>query len=296
MSAPVVNEPDWPGAKTTPRDSLRGEARARPLKSSLARASQDCLDLSASISSQRHLLQSISQRLEMFKSTLEDRSELERRTKAREASRVSPSKQARIGALEELQAKTQCKRESKEAETTLDPDALHRRSLLRSRIARNSEHFFDQADADKSDDLCFDEFERICQSYVDKVDRGVVRSLFDEMAKGNDKISRARFSDVVAQLRAVRSFVSLSTCVDLLVDGLASMMFARPSQQGDTREFLAHITAEDGRALVATLPAALCAQAEVVKEQLNAHAKATADEMLDAAATDTGKFANLPEV
>ena len=178
----------------------------------------------------------------------------------------------------------------------MDPDALHRRSLLRSRIARNSEHFFDQADADKSDDLCFDEFERICQSYVDKVDRGVVRSLFDEMAKGNDKISRARFSDVVAQLRAVRSFVSLSTCVDLLVDGLAFMMFARPSQQGDTREFLAHITAEDGRALVATLPAALCAQAEVVKGQLNAHAKATADEMLDAAATDTGKFANLPEV
>ena len=80
------------------------------------------------------------------------------------------------------------------------------------------------------------------------------------------------------------------------MDGLASMMSARPSQQGDTREFLAHITAEDGRALVATLPAALCAQAEVVKGQLNAHAKATADEMLDAAATDTGKFANLPEV
>ena len=90
--------------------------------------------------------------------------------------------------------------------------------------------------------------------------------------------------------------MSLSKCVDRLVDGLASMMFSRPSQEGDTRKFLARITAEDGRALVATLPAALCAQAEVIKGQLTADAKATAEMHLDAASTDTGKFANLPEV
>ena len=138
--------------------------------------------------------------------------------------------QARIGALEQLQAKTQCKLESKEAEiaalraqlseraaqrgaaekergepvqrgdesaldalqgvaaaapsaapAALDAAAVDRRSLLRSWIARNSEDFVDQAD-NKSDDLCFNEFERICHSYVDEVDRGVFRSFFDEMA------------------------------------------------------------------------------------------------------------------
>ena len=222
--------------------------------------------------------------------------------------------QARIGALEELQAETRCKLESKSAEiaalrarlseqaaqrgaaegvrgepvrcgdesafcpapATLDAAAVHHRSLLRSWIAQNYEDFFDQTDDNKSNDLCFDEFERICQSYADKVDLEVVRSLFDEMAQGNEKISRACFFDVAAQLRAVRNFVSLSS-VELLVDGLASMMFARPSQQGDPREFLAHIT--DARALVATLPAALCRQAEVFEDkgQLTAHAKATAD-------------------
>ena len=58
--------------------------------------------------------------------------------------------------------------------TSLPPASVHVRRLLRNKIAADPGNFFADADADKSDDLVREEWDKICQAYIDeKVDPGV---------------------------------------------------------------------------------------------------------------------------
>ena len=60
------------------------------------------------------------------------------------------------------------------APTSLPPASVHVRRLLRNKIAADPGNFFADADADKSDDLVREEWDKICQAYIDeKVDPGV---------------------------------------------------------------------------------------------------------------------------
>ena len=149
-----------------------------------------------------------------------------------------------------------------------------------------------------SDDLSYDAWNEICHAHVDKVDPGTVRSLFNELAQGSERISRSRFSRAAARYQTLRQFVEESACVDLLVEGLAAMVAAKSledTKSVSVQEVLAQISAEEERALAANVVAALRGQAEVAKEKLALDAKAPAAAAFGTADAHTGKFAHLPE-
>ena len=137
----------------------------------------------------------------------------------------------------------------------------------------------------------------------EKVDPGAARLLFDEIAQGSDRISHERFFQAAEDYRTVRHFVDKSGCLELLVDGLISMVRDnRPQQtpqegaQGGSHQVLqalAQVSEQDARVLLPDLADALCKQAEVVTGQLAARAQEAPP--ADEADAKTNKFANLPE-
>lgn len=64
--------------------------------------------------------------------------------------------------------------------------------LLRKKIAADPEAFFAKVDANDSADLLFEKWEATCKMLVDSVNDAMVRTLFAEIAKGGDTISRSR--------------------------------------------------------------------------------------------------------
>ena len=79
--------------------------------------------------------------------------------------------------------------------------ARHLRTL-RKKIAEDPEAFFGQADVDRSQDLSWDEWQKICQVHVEDIDLDTVRALFDEVAQARDAagtISHARCLQVAEE-------------------------------------------------------------------------------------------------
>ena len=178
---------------------------------------------------------------------------------------------------------------------------------LRQQIAADPGKCFADADADKSDDLVVEEWDKICQAYIDDtLDPGTARLLFDEIAQGSDRISNERFFQAAEEYRTVRHFVDQSECLDLLVNGLISMvrdkrphLTPQEGAEGGSHEVLralAQVSEQDARVLLPDLATALCKQAKVVTGQLAARAeKGPAADTCDEVEAKQNKFANLPE-
>ena len=108
--------------------------------------------------------------------------------------------------------------------TSLQPSALR---LLRRHIDPHS--FLDEADADESRDLSWDEFKRTCRVFAEGADQSVLKALFAEFAGEEDKISQARFLEVAEEYRNVRHFVNKAECMELLVNGLITRLVEKRS-------------------------------------------------------------------
>ena len=163
---------------------------------------------------------------------------------------------------------------------TLQPSILR---LLRHHIAADPHSFFDEADADDSLDLCWDEFHKACQVFAEGADQIVLKALFAEFAGEDDKISQARFLEVAEEYRNVRHFVNKAECMELLVDGLITRVVEKRSRlpveeggKGRSHHMLDSILAEvcEEGVPLQDIATALRQQAEVLKAQAAARAEA----------------------
>jgi len=182
---------------------------------------------------------------------------------------------------------------------------------LRKKIAEDPEAFFAQADADRSKDLAWDEWQEICRVHVEDISLDTIRALYGEVARARDTtgtISHARFLQVGEEYRAVRHFIEDSECMGVLVDGLISTVNELRStppdgMQGEQAadggaahvlQLLSHLSESDLQAVAARLASPLCDQAAKMKRERT-------DRGLDPAvphekADGTGsKFADLHE-
>ena len=187
---------------------------------------------------------------------------------------------------------------------------------LRTKIAVDPEAFFAQADADRSQDLSWAEWQQICRVHVENISPDTVRTLYDEVAQARDTtgtISHTRFLQVAEEYRAVRYFVEESECMGVLVDGLISKVNELRSQSTppDDRQggqaadggaahvlqLLSNLSETDLQALSTRLASPLCDRAAKMKRERTDRAAQGLDPDVMHEKTDgTGnKFADLPE-
>ena len=225
------------------------------------------------------------------------------------AQAVGPQDQpsnSNISARESMTGVGMCSVNNDAAPTaSLQPSVLR---SLRHHIAADPDSFFDEADADESRDLCWDEFQKACQVFAEGADQSVLKALFVEFAGEEDKISQARFLEVAEEYRNVRHFVNKAECMERLVDGLITRVVEKRSRlpveegaKGRSQQVLDSILAqvcEEGVPLQ-DIATALRQQAEVLKAQAAARAEANsrAEEPTsgDEAHAEKRKCADNPE-
>ena len=182
---------------------------------------------------------------------------------------------------------------------------------LRKKIAEDPEAFFAQADADRSKDLAWDEWQEICRVHVEDISLDTIRALYGEVARARDTtgtISHARFLQVGEEYRAVRHFIEDSECMGVLVDGLISTVNELRStppdgMQGEQAadggaahvlQLLSHLSETDLQAVAARLAGPLCDRAAEMKRELAAQ-ELDPDVPHEKADGTDSKFAALPE-
>lgn len=150
---------------------------------------------------------------------------------------------------------------------------------LRRQILADPEAFFKKADADRSNDVSWDEWKETCSALVHEIDDAAMRLLFDEIAEDN-RISYAQLLEMVEAHRLVKCFVEESRCKEALEGSLMRMVARKRVSQknvgGGRRwadqvlEMLADITEEDGRSLVESsgVAAALCENAAAARDKM----------------------------
>jgi hypothetical protein len=200
------------------------------------------------------------------------------------------------------------------AQTPLSSAAAERDlRTLRKKIAEDPEAFFAQADADRSKDLSWAEWQKICRVHVEDISLDTVRALYGEVARARDTtgtISHTRFLQVAEEYRAVRHFVQKSDCMGVLVDGLISKvneLRSKPAppdgRQGPQAanagadhvlQLLSHLSETDLQAVAARLAGPLCDRAAEMKRELAAQ-ELDPDVPHEKADGTGSKFAALPE-
>ena len=205
------------------------------------------------------------------------------------------------------------------APTSLPPASVHVRRLLRNKIAADPDAFFEEADADRSDDLSLGEWVTTCQMFAGEgaePEPALLRELFAEVAGDagdSATITRERLSEVAQLHRAVRHFVDKAGCADVLVDGIVTSLVRklrseRPVQEvrvqqgaeGSEGKAASHVLQEllasvcEDDAPVHDVAAALQVQAEIVKAQLAARADAPPPAASDQDDAAKSKFSDLP--